>query len=306
MKTEFYITHPNKAEQNMITYKRVSTIQKYLKLEKRRKKSIGLIPTMGALHEGHLSLIKRSQEENDVTVVSIFVNPTQFNQKEDLIKYPRDLKKDQLLIKDHCDYLFAPSVSQMYPDGEGKTVKLDISHLTDNMEGPNRPGHFEGVVQVVHRLLEIIKPDKLYMGQKDFQQFSIIQYMLSKLKMKTTLVVCPIIREKDGLAMSSRNRRLKPSIRKKANLIFDSLLYAKEHLVKLKPGTIEKRVLAKMNIKNFELEYFNIVDAYSLEPVIDSTKHNIIVACTAVWAGDVRLIDNMILKGQDRFYKGKI
>jgi len=288
----------------MKTYKRVKTIQKYLGLKRRKKQSIGFIPTMGALHDGHLSLIKKSNEENDITVVSIFVNPSQFNQKEDLIKYPRTLKKDQALIKDYCDYLFVPSVNQIYPKDLNTNVKLDINYLTESMEGANRPGHFKGVVQVVHRLLKIIKPDRIYLGQKDFQQFSIIQHMLETLKMKTQLRVCSIIREKDGLAMSSRNLRLKPNIRKRANIVFKSLTYAQENIHNLKAKTIEKRALEQLKTKDFKPEYFEIVDAYSLEAVQNPDNHSVIVACTAVWAGEVRLIDNMILKGQSKMSKG--
>lgn len=279
--------------------KRTSTIQRKVEQLKAEGKSIGFIPTMGALHMGHMSLIEKSVKENDVTIASVFVNPTQFNQKEDLEKYPRDLKADAKLLKAHgCDYLFAPAVSQIYPKNIDTQVKLDISHLTASMEGPNRPGHFDGVVQVVKRLLDIVTPDKLYMGQKDFQQFSIIAYMLKKLRIKTKLRVCPIIREDDGLAMSSRNVRLIKKHRKLSPIIFETLSYVKANLGKRTTKYLEKKALENLAVKPFKPEYFEIVDGKTLEKVKNPDDHKLIVACTAVWAGKVRLIDNMILKGK--------
>ena len=279
--------------------KTVTAIQRHLNSHRRMKKTIGFVPTMGALHAGHLSLLRKSVNENDITVISIFVNPTQFNEKADLIKYPRDLQKDALLLKSvKVDYIFAPSVSQIYPIKENHNVDLDISHLTKNMEGPNRPGHFEGVVQVVHRLLEILEPDHIYMGQKDFQQFSIIRYMLKSFKMKTKLKVCSTMREEDGLAMSSRNVRLTPETRTQAHIIYDNLIFAKNNLSRYNIRNLENKVLEKLKVKNFVPEYFNIVDGYTLEEIKDISKHKLIVAGTAVWANDVRLIDNMILRGE--------
>ena len=254
---------------------------------------------MGALHMGHMSLIQKSVKENDITVTSVFVNPTQFNQKEDLEKYPRTLKADAKLLKSFgCDYLFAPGVNQIYPKNLDTTVKLDIDHLTKSMEGPNRPGHFDGVVQVVKRLLDIVEPDKIYMGQKDFQQFSIIGYMLKKLKMKTKLRVCPIIREDDGLAMSSRNVRLAKKHRPLCNIIYKTLSFAKENLDKRSTKYLEKKAMEMLSGKPFKPEYFEIVDGKTMEKVKNPGDHKLIVACTAVWAGKVRLIDNMILKGR--------
>lgn len=286
----------------MKTIKRVSTLQNYLLEERRKKKSIGFVPTMGALHEGHLSLIKACQKECDICIVSIFVNPTQFNQKDDLEKYPRQITKDQALIQKECDYLFLPSVSQIYPKVLDTNVDLDISHLTASMEGPNRPGHFDGVVQVLKRFIDILEPDYIYMGQKDFQQFSIVDYMLKKLNLKTSLRVCPTIREADGLAMSSRNLRLEPAIRRSASIIFKALSYAKEKLGKVKPGKIEAKAIEMMSIKHFEPEYFEIVDGCSMERIKDPEAHDLIVACTASCAGKIRLIDNLILKGEAELF----
>ncbi len=281
----------------MKIYKTVRGLQRTLDKEKKAGRSIGFVPTMGALHTGHISIVEASQQKCDVTVVSIFVNPTQFNDKSDLKKYPRTLDKDAALLKTHgCDYLFAPSAKEVYPNGPLESVDVDISSLTQYMEGPNRPGHFEGVVQVVHRLLDIVKPHKLFMGQKDFQQFSIIDHMLRSLKMKTKLVVCPIKREPDGLAMSSRNVRLDKKLRPHCKVIFETLTFVKENLDKFKPQTLEKKAIEKLSIKGFKPEYIKIVDGKTLAPIKDSKAHKYIVACTAVWAKNVRLIDNMILK----------
>lgn len=252
---------------------------------------------MGALHEGHLSLIQKSTSQNDITVVSIFVNPTQFNDKSDLVKYPRTVKEDSKLLKSAgCSYLFLPTEKQVYPQGDSEGAELDITELTKYMEGPNRPGHFEGVVQVVHRLLSIVKPSHLYMGQKDFQQFTIIAHMLRTLKMKTKLVVCPIKREDDGLAMSSRNVRLKKKIKTQAKVLYETLAYVKDNQDKYTPATLQKKALARLSIPQFNPEYFVIADGHTLKPVKKMADHKYVVACTAVWAGKVRLIDNMILK----------
>lgn len=281
----------------MRIYKTVKGLQRQLDIERKAGHSIGFVPTMGALHDGHMSLLAKANKKNDISVVSVFVNPTQFNEKSDLKKYPRTLKKDAALLKKHgCNYVFAPSEKQIYPSGDQVTVDLDISTLAQYMEGPNRPGHFEGVVQVVHRLLDIVRPDHLFMGQKDFQQFTIINHMLKKLKMKTKLVVCPIKREKDGLAMSSRNARLDPKLRDKCAVLYETLCFVKANQTKYTAKTLEKKALEKLSIKNFKPEYFAIADGTTLAPVKDLSKHKYVVACTAVWAKKVRLIDNMILK----------
>jgi len=279
--------------------KRVTSLQRHLSTIKEESLTIGFIPTMGALHEGHMSLIKQSSKENDITVASVFVNPTQFNQKDDLDKYPRDLKKDAALLKQNgCDYLFAPLVTQIYPTDLNTDVHIDITHLTDLMEGPNRPGHFEGVVQVVKRLLDIVGPDKLYMGQKDFQQFTIIQYVLNGLEIDVQLRVCPIIREDDGLAMSSRNVRLTPDYRQKAPVINRTLKWAKENIRLEQISTLEAEAIKRLNDGGLKAEYFTIVDGHTLKKVTDVGDHDTAVACTAAWAGDVKLIDNMVLKGE--------
>ena len=277
---------------------KVSNLKKHLHVEKLSGHSIGLTPTMGALHQGHISLLNKSKQENNISVFSIFVNPTQFNQKEDLDKYPRKLDKDSEFLKSHgCDYVFAPSVKDVYPKNLKPIPALDISHIISNMEGPNRPGHFEGVAQVINRLLKIVTPDKIYMGQKDFQQFSLIDFMIKSFNIKTELRVCPTIRESDGLAMSSRNLRLEPSIREKAHIIYDMLIYSKQNLGSLSVDKLVNYIMTKLKIGEFRPEYFEIVDGFTFLPIEDPESHDYIVACTAVWAGEVRLIDNMILKG---------
>ncbi len=281
----------------MKIYKTVRGLQRQLDKDRKEGKSIGFVPTMGALHAGHVSLVEAANKKNDMTVVSIFVNPTQFNEKSDLDKYPRTLNKDAALLKSNgCNYIFAPTAKQIYPNGDKASIDLDISSLTQYMEGPNRPGHFEGVVQVVHRLLDIVKPHHLYMGQKDFQQFTIINYMLKQLKMKTKLVVCPIKRAEDGLALSSRNVRLTKANREKSVILYKTLSWAKEHQDKFTVPTLEKKAMAMLNIRGFKPEYFSIVEGKTLAPIKKAKDHKYIVACTAVWAEDVRLIDNMILK----------
>jgi len=277
----------------------VAELQALISNFKKQKKSIGFTPTLGALHEGHATLISRSKRENDIVVCSIFVNPTQFNEKFDLKKYPRTFESDKkLLQKIGCDILFFPSEKEIYPNGTKYKVKVKLDGLETRMEGAFRPGHFDGVVQVVHRLLDIVKPHNLYMGQKDFQQFTIIQKMIDKLKIKTQLVVCPIKREKDGLAMSSRNRRLEKTIRKDATILYKTLKSVKSKIDKQSPQELSQFALHKLNIVNFKPEYFIIIDGYTLKPIKAFLQTDYAVACTAVWAGDVRLIDNMILKSK--------
>ncbi len=267
-------------------------------LRKHKKKSIGFVPTMGALHAGHISLMKNSIKENDVTVCSIFVNPTQFNVKSDLKKYPRTLEADsEKLKKAGVDYLFAPSIKEIYPNGTKKTVKVNLKGLDKRMEGEFRPGHFEGVVQVVHRLLKIVNPDRIYMGQKDFQQFTIIGQMIKSLRMKVELVVVKIKRAKDGLALSSRNVRLTPAKRKWAPIIYKTLKKAKRIMRSKTVQEVEAIAMEELGKpRGYKPEYFTIVDGHSLLPIEDWSDSDYIIAATAVWAGKIRLIDNIILK----------
>lgn len=279
----------------MLLLKKVAALQKYLQAQIDYGQSIGFVPTMGALHQGHLSLIKNSKRETDISVCSIFVNPTQFNDSSDLDKYPRTISADiEKLESSECDVLFFPSVDEVYPN-EPEPINLDFGYLDQPMEGANRPGHFAGMAQVVKRLLDIVKPHKLFMGQKDYQQAAIVRNMLSQLEMDVKLVVCPIVRENDGLAMSSRNVRLSKTQREMAPLISKTLIYAKSVIETAPIGEIEKEAMKRLTITGMKSEYFEIVDGITLEPVSDVSNSNLIVACTAVNLGDIRLIDNMIL-----------
>lgn len=254
---------------------------------------VGFVPTMGALHEGHLSLIEASKRECGLTVCSIFVNPAQFNDPRDLALYPRTYEADLALLADSStDLLFFPSVEEIYPH-DFVSVEADLGGLDQVMEGLHRPGHFDGVVRVVHRLLDIIRPHKLFMGQKDFQQFTIIGRMIEQLKMPVRLVVCPIAREPGGLAMSSRNRRLSKPGRDQANLIFQILQYGKSKRPVLSPGQTMDACLEKLRQAGFDPEYFEIVDPETLQKIKQWPESGrLCVACTAVWLEGVRLIDN--------------
>ena len=283
----------------MLLFKKVSDLQNYLAQERLKGHSIGFVPTMGALHKGHLSLVKKSLETTELTVVSIFVNPTQFNEKGDLIAYPRTPEKDiDLLVKNGCHILFMPGVEEVYPNGPVTDIQFDFGELDKPMEGAHRPGHFLGMAQVVNRLLQIVEPDSLLMGQKDYQQFTIVKDMVRQLKLKVGLVMCPIVREHDGLAMSSRNARLTKEQRLIATNLYRTLTVAKENMHADFPRQIEERAMEMLSIPGMEPEYFQIVDGFSLQPVEVFEDVKMAVACTAVRVGEVRLIDNMILKNK--------
>jgi pantoate--beta-alanine ligase len=260
--------------------------------------TIGLVPTMGALHEGHATLVRRAVAENAVCVVSVFVNPTQFNNPEDLLKYPRTLDKDVELLTDlGVHFVFAPSPEEMYSENEMKdTFSFDFNGLDEVMEGKMRPGHFNGVVQVVSRLFELVQPTRAYFGEKDFQQLAIIHHMVERSSLKNnfqglTIVDCPIVREKTGLAMSSRNQRLSKEEKILAveisKTLFASLEWAKTDNVK----QVQQRVIDTINNFNgLEVEYYEIVDKTTLQPT--NTFENA-VGCVTVYCGPVRLIDNI-------------
>lgn len=257
-------------------------------------KSIGFVPTMGALHEGHKALIKQSVAENDFTIVSIFVNPTQFNNADDLKKYPRNLDKDADLLQEiGCDVIFAPDANEMYEKEEmASTFNFDFGGLDQVMEGRFRPGHFNGVVQVVSKLFDLIKPNKAYFGEKDFQQLAIVHRMVKVLNMSVEIIDCPIVREQSGLAMSSRNERLSTKQRKKAAEISNVLFESRNFVPQLSPAELIKRVTYQINsVDVLEVEYFEIVNSESLQPI--SSWQEPSVGCIAVFCGEVRLIDNI-------------
>ncbi|RLD19191.1 MAG: pantoate--beta-alanine ligase [Bacteroidetes bacterium] len=282
----------------MYIYRDISGLQKHLDKLRIEGGTIGFVPTMGALHEGHMALVTQMNDACDHSVVSIFVNPTQFNDPGDLTRYPKPIEDDiKKLYDNHCDIVFIPSVDEVYPNGAEPDPQLGFDGLDERMEGQFRPGHFGGVAQVMHRLLTIVNPQRLFMGQKDFQQSAIVKHMISHYHLPVKFVTCPTVRESDGLAMSSRNRMLDPKLRDKTALIFQALRQAKEDIDKKSVADIRERAMKTLTVPDFRPEYFEIADGITLLPVKDPAAHEFIVACVAVWAGDVRLIDNMIIRG---------
>lgn len=272
----------------------VEELQKLLLLSKSKAKKIGFVPTMGALHAGHLSLVKKCIEENDVCVVSIFVNPTQFNDATDLEKYPRTLDADRLLLeKEGAQIIFAPSVKEVYPVADNRI--FDFGLIDKVMEGKHRPGHFNGVAQVVSRLFDIVKPDRAYFGEKDFQQIAIIKAMVKQLNLEVAIETVPIMRETSGLAMSSRNERLSSEQRKTASLINEVL--QKSSTTNLSVEETIDFVTKSINAnKDLSVEYFEIVDGGSLQSITNWKDTSYAVGCITVFCGEVRLIDNITYK----------
>lgn len=273
--------------------KGINELKSYLADSKKDGKRIGLVPTMGALHKGHLSLVERCVKENDVCVVSVFVNPTQFNDKHDLETYPRTLEADCALLEQAgCDFVFAPLVEEMYPEPDTRT--FDFGPVMQVMEGAKRPGHFNGVAQVVSKLFYIVEPDNAYFGKKDFQQIAVIRAMVKQLQIPVQINACPIVREADGLALSSRNTRLTPELRAKAPKIAramrESLELAKTKSVK----EVHDYVVNTLNADpDLEVEYYEIVDGNSLQAIQDWKDTDYAVGCITVYCGEVRLIDNI-------------
>ncbi|WP_430816712.1 pantoate--beta-alanine ligase [Carboxylicivirga sp. RSCT41] len=277
----------------------VNTVEKLQHQISEAKKSglkIGFVPTMGALHEGHLTLVKKAANESDIVVVSIFVNPTQFNNSKDLERYPRDLETDlEALSTVKCDYIFAPAVDEVYPEEDDR--QFNFGDLETVMEGKFRPGHFNGVAQVVSRLFDMVTPDKAFFGLKDFQQLAIIRAMTKQLSMPVEIVPCDIVREKDGLAMSSRNMLLSEAQRKNAPLIARTLVESCNFVADTSVQGVKKQVEDAINADTeLEVEYFEIVDGYTLQAVDNWDESNYIVGCIAVFAGEIRLIDNVTYK----------
>lgn len=275
---------------------KISDLKTMLQGFRSEGKSIGFVPTMGALHKGHVSLVERSVAENDITVVSIFVNPTQFNDKNDLKNYPRMPEKDIAMLETAgVNVVFMPTESEIYPEPD--TRVFDFGMLDKVMEGKFRPGHFNGVAQVVSKLFDIVEPHRAYFGQKDYQQLAIIRAMVRMLGYRIEIVGCPIVREPDGLAMSSRNLLLTPEHRKSAPLIYQTLAEARNKTNELSVKEMIDWVVNGINSDpNLKVEYFELADADSLLPVQGWDHPNGIVGCIAVWAGNIRLIDNMMFK----------
>lgn len=269
----------------------------YLSKYKAQNKSIGFVPTMGALHEGHLSLIKKAQQKNDLVVVSIFVNPTQFDKEEDLLKYPKTLKNDIALLESvNCNVLFNPSVAEIY-NTNIQATSFDFDGLEDEMEGKFRKGHFNGVGTIVKTLFEIVQPDKAYFGQKDYQQLQIVKKMVKKHRLNVKIKGCSIHREKDGLAMSSRNARLTLAQRAAAPVIFKILKKVKRKFKVQDVAQINTWVEHQFKKQPLlELEYFNIAEEKTLQTITTKEDNKKYRAFIAVFAGNIRLIDNIRLK----------
>ena len=282
----------------MKLFEKIVDLQNELFEVRKEGKKIGLVPTMGALHQGHASLVKRSVKENDVTVVSVFLNPTQFNDKADLEHYPRNLDADCKLLEEcHADYVFAPSVKEMYPTPDNR--QFNFPPVTTVMEGAKRPGHFNGVCQVVSRLFYIVRPDRAYFGEKDWQQIAVVKRLVKYINMNVEIVECPIVREADGLAMSSRNSLLSPEERAIAPNIYKVLKESVEYSKKRTVEETHNKVVNDINaIDGLEVEYFEIVDGNTLLDVKDWNDSPYIVGCITVYCGHtpIRLIDHIKYK----------
>ncbi len=282
----------------MKVFNKIVDLQNALFEERKQGKEIGLVPTMGALHEGHASLVRRCVSENGVTVVSVFVNPTQFNDKNDLKNYPRDLEADCCLLEScGADYVLAPEVEEMYPTPD--TRHFEFPPVSTVMEGAHRPGHFNGVCQVVSRLFYIVRPDRAYFGEKDWQQIAVVKAMVRQLGLGVEIVECPIVRDADGLARSSRNSLLAPDERAIAPAIYkalkSSLTYAKKHTLK----ETHDKVVADINkVDGLDVEYFSIVDGNTLQDLADWDDSPYVVGCITVYCGKtpIRLIDHIKYK----------
>ncbi|MGH1338237.1 MAG: pantoate--beta-alanine ligase [Aureispira sp.] len=280
----------------MYIFKTVPALQLHLQSLRQQGQRVGFVPTMGALHHGHLSLVQHALEQTDQVVCSIFVNPTQFGETQDLDLYPRPIERDiEQLESIGCSLLFLPSVEEVYPE-DWHTPTFDLGGLDHTMEGAERPGHFEGVVQVVHRFLTIVQPDALFMGQKDYQQFSIIKRLLQQMDASIQLVRVPIVREKDGLAMSSRNVRLSQTGREKACLISKMLFQAQEQAKTASLATVHQNALDFLKAHDLQADYFTIINGDSLEPISEFSEAPIVTACTTIRIDGVRLLDNIILR----------
>jgi pantoate--beta-alanine ligase len=289
----------------MIIFKKAKDLQNCLETFRLKgrdstggQSDIGFVPTMGALHDGHISLLKTSVNENQITVCSIFVNPAQFNDPTDFKKYPSTLEQDIFKLETNfCDILFLPNVEEIYPDGIAKRDHYDLGYIETILEGEFRPGHFQGVCMAVERLLNIVLPDKLYLGHKDYQQCMIITRLINLmgLEKKVQIRICPILREKDGLAMSSRNIRLNSEQRVQAPIIYKSLLFLKQNLGKGSLKDLKKEAMNFLQENGVRADYIEIADAKTLKPINEWDSRTNILGLAAGYIDGVRLIDNLIL-----------
>jgi len=277
----------------MITFSKISDTTNFIKQQRESGKTIGFVPTMGALHQGHLDLMRRAKQENDLLTVSIFVNPIQFNNPDDLEKYPRDLVADMELLEGiDCDILFVPSVTEMYP--QEVTKKYNFGLLETVMEGASRPGHFNGVAVVVSKLFNIVIPNKAYFGEKDFQQLAIIKKLVEIEQIPVEIIPCPTVREADGLAMSSRNKRLTNEERVIAPFIYQTLKFGKKYSKTTSPDSLKQQIISMFkNNHKFDLEYFEFADDKELQPINTWNSASGIIGFVVLNLGNVRLIDNI-------------
>jgi pantoate--beta-alanine ligase len=288
----------NTTKTSMFIFKRVSHLQEWVQKQKANGVEVGFVPTMGALHNGHLSLVEKSNSICGATIVSIFVNPKQFNELEDLVKYPRPIEKDlEMLYEGGVDVVFMPEVEDVYPPEIKSTLDFDLGPSASTMEGEFRPGHFSGMAEVVYRLLEITTPDALFMGQKDFQQYAIVRKLIAHFQLPVDLIMCPTIREENGLAMSSRNVRLSADRHEKASLIHKCLVDGKSAFESGESVEKIRQHMFDLLIKEgFNPEYLEVVNGYTLAPIKSIDEAEQVVACCAINVEDVRLIDNIIWK----------
>lgn len=281
----------------MIHISQLSELNSFVKNCKSKGKKIGFIPTLGALHDGHMSLIRKASEKADIIICSIFVNPTQFDDKEDLKKYPRTVTKDiEKLRAEPCDVCFTPSVEEVYPNGVELTKKYQLGQLEHILEGETRPGHYQGVCQVVERLLEMVQPDLLFLGQKDFQQVMILSKMIQQRNIPVEVEMCPIIREHDGLARSSRNVRLTDEERLVSNQLYKTLVKCKESSQKISFQKLKTWAEVNLNLEPLiKVDYIRFCDTETLEEVHNIDEANHVVLLGAIFIGQIRLIDNLII-----------
>lgn len=280
----------------MVIFKKADDIKKYLSVQKKGRR-VGFVPTMGALHQGHTSLVRKAKENGDLVVCSIFVNPTQFNDKQDFEKYPISLEDDiEFLINSGCDVLFMPSVEEMYPNGTQNARSFDFGYLDTVLEGAKRPGHFKGVGQVVARLFEIVEPNNVYFGQKDYQQCMVIKKLVGILGLDLEMVICPTVREEDGLAMSSRNRRLTDPQRTLSALLYQCLISIQAKQSTDSFDVVKKECSDILIEKGFEPDYIALANADDLTLLNDYGVGTPMVALIAAKIGDIRLIDNLLLQ----------
>jgi pantoate--beta-alanine ligase len=280
----------------MIIYKYVKDLIKQVRKAKLSGSSIGFVPTMGALHNGHLSLLRESKKTTEITVASIFVNPTQFNNPDDFKKYPKTIEHDILLLEENgCDILFLPAEKEIYPNEESRQTHFDLGYLETILEGEFRPGHFQGVCLVVEKLLKIVEPDFLFMGQKDFQQCMVIRRLIELMAANIQLVICPILREESGLAMSSRNLRLDADERKLAAKLYETLAFIKSHINKENFHTLKNKATIDLEKNGFKVEYLELAKQDDLKLVSDFNGNKNLVLLVAAYLNDVRLIDNLLI-----------